>query len=140
MAYNTIQGFNPSTTEPIDSRLVKNDATSRYAMLSFDVYEGLLVYQKDNNELYMLVDTSNISNANGWVSLSTVTGDFATTGSNYFNGNQIITGSILVTNGGNLTGSFSFSGSVTLPKTNQLPVSSTVGSIMVSGSNLFIYL
>ena len=130
MAINTLQGYKPSTTEPIDSRLVKNDATARYAMPSFEVYEGLLVYQKDNNELYMLVDTSNISNANGWVSLSTVTGDFATTGSNYFNGNQIITGSILVTNGGN----------VTLPKTNQLPVSSTVGSIMVSGSNLFIYL
>lgn len=140
MAINIIQGYNPSTTEPIDSRLVKNNATARYAMQAFEVYEGLLVYQKDTNELYMLVDTGSIGSESGWISLSTVTGDFATTGSNYFNGNQIITGSVLVNGGGQFTGSFLFTGSVSLPKTNNLPISSNIGSIAVSGSDLFVYM
>jgi hypothetical protein len=140
MAINIIQGYNPSTTEPIDSRLVKNNATARYAMQAFEVYEGLLVYQKDTNELYMLVDTGSVGSEAGWISLSTVTGDFATTGSNQFNGNQIITGSVFINGGGQFTGSFLFTGSVSLPKTNNLPASTTIGSVFVSGSELFIYI
>jgi len=99
MAINIIQGYNPSTNEPIDSRLVKADATARYNIATYESYNGLLVYQKDTKELYTLVDTGSIGNSAGWqlVGLNINTGSFATTGSNIFKGNQIITGSINIT-------------------------------------------
>jgi len=66
MAINTIQGFNPSTTEPIDSRTVVADSGSRFGIPIYNAYEGLLVFQKDTNELYSLIDTGSISSNGGW--------------------------------------------------------------------------
>jgi len=81
------------------------------------------------------------------------TGSFATTGSNTFNGNQTITGSLTVTGSTNfdadtliftgsayITGSVVVSGIFTLPSTTSLPATSTVGTLIVSESNLYIYL
>jgi len=66
MAYSIISGFAPSTTEPIDSRTVKANATARKGMNSYDIYEGLVVYQVDTNQLWVLIDTANYNNDNGW--------------------------------------------------------------------------
>jgi len=66
MAINTIQGFNPSTTEPIDSRTVVADSGARFGIPIYNAYEGLLVFQKDTNELYSLIDTGSISSNGGW--------------------------------------------------------------------------
>ena len=66
MAINTIQGFNPSTTEPIDSRTVVADSGARFGIPIYNAYEGLLVFQKDTNELYSLIDTGSISSNAGW--------------------------------------------------------------------------
>jgi hypothetical protein len=66
MAINVIQGYNPSTTEPIDSRqLVANQAT-RYTITTFNAYNGLIVYQEDTKVLWVLNDITNIGNSNGW--------------------------------------------------------------------------
>lgn len=66
MAYGIIAGFAPSTTEPIDSRTIKANATARKGMNSFDIYEGLVVYQLDTNQLWVLIDTANYNNDSGW--------------------------------------------------------------------------
>ena len=66
MALNIIQGYSPSTTEPIDSRFVTATSSSRFAIPVFNAYEGLLVYQTDNNKVYSLIDIANINNSSGW--------------------------------------------------------------------------
>ena len=82
MAINTIQGFNPSTTEPIDSRTVVADSASRFGIPSYNAYEGLLVFQKDTNELYSLIDTGSISSNAGWTLVGARAGStFIATGS-----------------------------------------------------------
>lgn len=82
MAINTIQGFNPSTTEPIDSRTVVADSGARFGIPIYNAYEGLLVFQKDTNELYSLIDTGSISSNGGWQLIGTGAGStFMSTGS-----------------------------------------------------------
>ena len=82
MAITTIQGFNPSTTEPIDSRTVVADSASRFGIPSYNAYEGLLVFQKDTNELYSLIDTGSISSNAGWTLVGAgAGGTFMATGS-----------------------------------------------------------
>lgn len=84
--------------EPIDSRITVANSASRLGFDSFNVYEGLIVYQRDTNELYVLVDTGSYNSNSGWQLISAnssiSTGSFATTGSNTFNGNQIINGNV----------------------------------------------
>jgi hypothetical protein len=83
MAINTIQGYAPSTTEPIDSRFIKSNESARYAMTTFESYEGLPVYQQDTKQWYILIDITNINNAAGWkiVGSDINTGSFVTTSS-----------------------------------------------------------
>ena len=82
MAINTIQGFNPSTTEPIDSRTVVADSGARFGIPIYNAYEGLLVFQKDTNELYSLIDTGSISSNAGWTLVGAGAGStFIATGS-----------------------------------------------------------
>lgn len=66
MAINIIQGYNPSMLEPIDSRITVANQAARLGFDSFNVYEGLVVYQRDTNELYVLIDTANWNNNSGW--------------------------------------------------------------------------
>jgi hypothetical protein len=71
MAINIAQGYNPSTTEPIDSRFVVANSASRYAFNSLiNAYEGLLVYQKDTNQLFQLIDTASVGSEAGWEQIS----------------------------------------------------------------------
>lgn len=104
MAINTIQGFNPSTTEPIDSRVTVANETARLAFATFNVYEGLVVYQEDTDELYVLNDAANPDQTSSW---STVGG-----GSGFpFTGSAEITGSLDLIGGATITGSLNMSGS-----------------------------
>ena len=59
MPINIGAGFNPSSDEPIDSRLIVASETDRLALESFNCYEGLVVFQQDTNELYVCIDPGN---------------------------------------------------------------------------------
>ena len=59
-------GFNITNNEPVDARLTLVDETAKYALSSANVYEGLIVFQQDNNTIWVLTDTSNVANSNGW--------------------------------------------------------------------------
>ena len=92
MAINTIQGFNPSTTEPIDSRVTVANETARLAFATFNVYEGLVVYQEDTDELYVLNDAANPNQTSSWSTVGEGTG-FPFTGSAQITGSLGVTGS-----------------------------------------------
>lgn len=101
-------GFTITNVDPVDSRITVADASSRLGFSAANIYEGLLVYQQDTNELYVLIDTDNYNSNSGWklVGSNVPTGSFATTGSNTFIGNQYITGSLTVS--GSIIGTSSF--------------------------------
>jgi hypothetical protein len=62
-------GFNITNNEPVDARISLADQSARYALSSANVYEGLQVYQKDNNTIWILTDTANVGNSAGWTQL-----------------------------------------------------------------------
>jgi hypothetical protein len=62
-------GFNITNNEPVDARISLADQSTRYALSSANVYEGLQVYQRDTNQIWVLVDTANVGNSNGWLEL-----------------------------------------------------------------------
>jgi hypothetical protein len=112
MAIILPSGFNITNVDPIDSRSSVADASARLGFSAANVYEGLVVYQQDTNELYVLTNTGSYNSNAGWtlVGSNISTGSFAVTGSNTFIGNQIITGSLNVTQGitGSLFGTASY--------------------------------
>ena len=115
MAIILPSGFNITNNEPVDARITLADQTARYALSSANVYEGLIVFQQDNNTVWVLTDTTNVGNSNGWTQLqigsvssnlpegvvsgsSQLTSSFARLGAvNTFTANQIISGSLTVT-------------------------------------------
>jgi hypothetical protein len=62
-------GFNITNNEPVDARITLADQTARYALSSANVYEGLIVFQQDSNTVWVLTDTVNVGNENGWTQL-----------------------------------------------------------------------
>jgi hypothetical protein len=62
-------GFNITNNEPVDARLTLVDETAKYALSSANVYKGLIVFQQNNNTLWVLTDTTNVGNSNGWTQL-----------------------------------------------------------------------
>ena len=65
---NTSTGFIIGDGSPIDVRYSLANATCRYDLGLFS-YEGLIVFQEDTKERYLLVDRDNIGTAAGWVKL-----------------------------------------------------------------------
>ena len=59
-------GFNITNNEPADARFSVANRAARYALSSANIYEGLTVYEQDTNRYYVLIDTSNVGNVNGW--------------------------------------------------------------------------
>ena len=55
-----------NSTAPLDAKFLVADANERFFFAPGLAYEGLLVYQQDTSELYVLEDKSNIGNSNGW--------------------------------------------------------------------------
>ncbi len=97
---------------PIDNRFVVNDQSARYGLGSTVIYEGLVVYQKDNDGLFVLVDTTNKGNENGWVEITNQSSSLSSggTGTGFpFTGSAHISGNLEITS--NLPGTstdFSF--------------------------------
>jgi hypothetical protein len=69
MAIILPSGFNITNNEPIDARITLANESTRYALSFANVYEGLIVFQQDNNTIWVLTDTSNVGNSNGWTQL-----------------------------------------------------------------------
>jgi len=104
VAINLPSGFNILNTDPVDARITVADRSARLGFSSANVYEGLVVYQQDNNQVYVLRDTTNWNNDNGWKVV--VTTDEIVTGSLSLLGNLLIIGR------SSFSGSVNFSGSL----------------------------
>ena len=96
-------GFNITNNEPADARFSVANRAARYALSSANIYEGLTVYEQDTNRYYVLIDTSNVGNVNGWKEIST---------GNSLSGSSII-GTDLI-NAHEITGSVGITGSLAL--------------------------
>jgi hypothetical protein len=59
-------GFNITNNEPADARFSVADSSARLGLSAANVYEGLLVYQRDNDTLYVLTNASDPSQAGNW--------------------------------------------------------------------------
>jgi hypothetical protein len=66
MAIILPSGFNITNNEPVDARFSLADQTARYGLSSANIYEGLVVYQRDTDTLWILVDTTQVSGPGGW--------------------------------------------------------------------------
>jgi len=95
MAIILPSGFNITNTDPVDARFTVANQSARYGLAPANIYPGLLVYQQDVKLTFLLVDTSNVANANGWVTMLT--------GGSSISGSQTISGSLIVL--GAITGS-----------------------------------
>jgi len=73
-------GFSITNNEPVDARMAVADATARLSFSLANVYEGLLVYQKDTDQLYILNDSTNPGNASSWALVSSQISGSALTG------------------------------------------------------------
>ena len=125
MAIILPSGFNITNVDPIDARFSVSDQAARLGFSAANVYEGLVVYQRDVNELYVLTDTGSYSSTEGWTLVSFGTGSggsFISTGS--VTASVDVTGDIFIIRSGSY---------------NPFTVSST-GLTTISGSatNLFL--
>ena len=112
MAITLPAGFRITNTEPVDSRTTVADQAARLAFSSANVYNGLLVFQRDTNELYVLKDTGSWNLNTGWELVGSGSGGggtdvtFDSTGSSVIN-NIIVkdfdTDVAVTFSGGNLT-------------------------------------
>ena len=69
MAIILPSGFNITNSDPVDARFSLADQSARYALSSANVYEGLQVYQRSDNTIWVLTDIVNVGNSNGWIEL-----------------------------------------------------------------------
>jgi hypothetical protein len=158
MAITLPAGFNITNKEPVDARITVADQAARLAFSSANVYNGLVVFQRDTNELYVLNDTGSWNLNSGWqlvgsggtvdtgslletgsVSLNTLTftkGDGSTfaltvdTGSSGGSGVGFpFTGSALITGSLGVTGSISVSGSVINQLTSSYAMTASLADI-----------
>ena len=83
MAIVLPSGFNITNNEPVDARLSVANQTARLGFSAANVYEGLVVYQQDTNELYVLIDIASYNSTVGWqlVGSNVNTGSLVTTSS-----------------------------------------------------------
>ena len=66
MAIILPSGFSITSNDPVDSRITVDDQAARLGFSAANVYEGLLVYQQDTNELYVLVTSGSPSLNSSW--------------------------------------------------------------------------
>jgi hypothetical protein len=62
-------GFNITNSDPVDARFALANATARYALSLANVYKGLVVFQQDDSTMFVLTDTTNVGNTNGWTQI-----------------------------------------------------------------------
>ena len=126
MAIILPSGFNITNVDPIDARFTVANQTALLGFSAANVYEGLVVYQRDTNELYVLTDTGSYSSISGW----TLVGSGGSSGTSTFIATGSVTASVDVTGDIFIIRSGSY---------NPFTVSST-GLTTISGSatNLFL--
>lgn len=126
MAIILPSGFNITNVDPIDARFTVSNQTARLGFSAANVYEGLIVYQQDTNETYVLIDTGSYNSSGGWQLLGSGTGG--------------ATLSLIAT--GSVSASVSLTNNIFLIKSGSFtPFSiSNIGAVTVSGSasDLFI--
>lgn len=93
-------GFNITNNEAVDARFSLASESARFALSSANIYEGLVVYQRDTNTLWVLVDTTNVANVNGWEQIPLANAgtfqvyptyaDLTAVYANYFTNGQIV--------------------------------------------------
>ena len=99
MAINVGAGFNPSTSEPIDSRIIAANAAARLALPYFNCYEGLQVFQQDTNELYVCTNAGDASTLPSWTVIASEDGvTFPFTGSAAISGSLHVIGPTVIGN------------------------------------------
>ena len=82
MAIILPSGFNILNNEPVDARFSVSNQTARLGFSAANVYEGLVVYQQDTNELYVLTNTGSYNSTGGWTLVGSGAGStFMATGS-----------------------------------------------------------
>ena len=75
-------GFSITNVDPIDARFSVSNQTARLGFSAANVYEGLVVYQQDTNELYVLTNTGSYNSTGGWTLVGSGAGStFMATGS-----------------------------------------------------------
>jgi hypothetical protein len=127
---NIPSGFNILNTDPVDARITVADRSARLGFSSANVYEGLVVYQQDNNQLYVLRDTTNWNNDNGWKVV--ITTDEIVTSSLSLLGNLLIIGR------SSFSGSANFSGSL-IPQISSGNTSPhSIGSSTAAWSDVYV--
>ena len=123
MAITLPGGFNITNNEPVDARITVANQSARLGFSSANVFEGLVVYQQDTDELYVLNDASDPSDNNNWSQVGEGVG-FPYTGSAQITGSLGVTGSITSTS---MTSSFSGSFEGDGSGLTQIPASGIVG-------------
>ena len=113
MAISVQSGFQIGNIDPIDARFVVADQTARLGFASDNVYEGLVVYQKDTDKLYVLVDASDNTVNSNWSEI-VVSGTSGTNLTGIFSGS--------------FSGSFEGDGSGLTGIATELPISGTSGN------------
>jgi hypothetical protein len=69
MAIILPSGFNITNSEPVDARFSLANQSARYALSAANIYKGLVVLQQDDSTLFVLTDTTNVGNSNGWTQI-----------------------------------------------------------------------
>lgn len=80
-------GFQITNNEPVDSRMTVADQAARLSFSQVNVFNGLLVFQRDTNELYALIDTGSWNQNSGWKLIGSGSGG----------GGSVDTGSLMTT-------------------------------------------
>ena len=124
MAIILPSGFNITNTDPVDARFTVTNEAARYALAPANIYPGLLVYQQDVRLTFLLVDTSNVANANGWMTM--LTGGSSVSGSQTISGSLVVLGSIT----GSLFGTASYALTASYAENAGSSFSITTGSIV----------
>ena len=62
-------GFNITNSDPVDARFALANQSARYGLSLANVYKGLIVFQQDDSTMWVLTDTANVANSNGWTQI-----------------------------------------------------------------------
>ena len=69
MAIILPSGFNITNSDPVDARFSLANQAARYALSAANIYKGLVVFQQDDSTMFVLTDTTNVGNSNGWTQI-----------------------------------------------------------------------
>lgn len=69
MAIILPSGFNITNSDPVDARFSLANQSARYALSAANIYKGLVVFQQDDSTMFVLTDTTNVANSNGWTQI-----------------------------------------------------------------------